>query len=382
MSGILQGALGSSRALLLGWFLPSAINILLYGVVVDPRHSGFDALTGGGGDAARPTLYALTGTLVLGLLLASLQTQLYRLLEGYLAWPDTLFRAGVRRHLSRKHLLQNRLQAAMLVQAEAAGPLCAEYAAALAAFRDHPVTSRYADRDARRGPVWLAILEERLNRYPVDDRQFAATRLGNAIRRLEEYGYDRFRLDTQVVWHELIAVVPEQVRKQAEDSRTGVDFFICLLYGHLLVAAAAFAQLGFGNPRPAWPLWALAGVLIALIAVWYRTAVVATDDWTGSVKALVDLGRKPLAEALGLELPGSLAAERSMWTLAGGLTSSPYSEQAGKLDRFRAPATPDRGGAATEAGAGSESEPEDEGKIEIEVEQARREGAKETATPS
>ncbi|HZP55112.1 hypothetical protein [Actinocrinis sp.] len=381
MSGILQGALGGSRALLLGWFLPSAINILLYGALVDPRHSGFDALSGGSGDAARPALYALTGTLVLGLLLASLQTQLYRLLEGYLAWPDSLFRAVVRRHLSRKHLLQNRLQAAMLVQAEAAGPLSAEYAAALAASRAHPVTGRYVDRDARRGPVWLAILEERLNRYPVDDRQFAATRLGNAIRRLEEYGYDRFRLDTQVVWHELIAVAPEQARKQAEDSRTGVDFFVCLLYGHLLVAAAAFLRLGFGSPHPAWKLWALAGVLLALIPVWYRTAVVATDDWTGSVKALVDLGRKPLAEALGLELPGSLAAERSMWTLAGGLTSSPYSEQAGQLDPFRAPATRDGGkaDAATEAGADAGSEDGAEAEVAIE---ARGEGVTEAATPS
>lgn len=335
MSGILQGALGSNRALLIGWFVPSAINILLYGVLADPQHSGFDALTGSSGDAARPTLYALAGSFVLGLLLASLQTPLYRLLEGYFGWPDSLFRAGVRRHLARKHLLQNRLQAAMLVHAEATGSLSDEHAAALAAFRSHPVTSRYVDRDARRGPVWLAILEERLSRYPVDDRQFAATRLGNAIRRLEEYGYDRFRLDTQVVWYELVAVVPEQARKQSEDSRIGVDFFVCLLYGHLLVAAAALVRVGIGHPHPAWKLWALAGGLIALTPVWYRTAVVATDDWAGAVKAMVDLGRKPLAEALALQLPQSLAAERSMWELAGGLTSSPYSERAGELDRFR-----------------------------------------------
>lgn len=343
MSGILQGALGSSRALLIGWFVPSAINILLYGALVDPHHSGFDALTGSGGDAARPTLYSLTATLVLGLLLASLQTPLYRLLEGYLGWPDALYRVGVRKHLSRKHLLQNRLQAAMLVQAEAASSLPDEHAAALAAFRAHPVTSRYVDRDARRGPVWLAILEERLNRYPVQDRQFAATRLGNAIRRLEEYGYDRFRLDTQVVWYELVAVAPDQARKQAEDARIGVDFFVCLLYGHLLVAAGALIQLGFGHPHPAWKLWALAGILIALTPVWYRTAVVATDDWTGAVKAMVNLGRKPLAEALALQLPPSLAAERDMWELTGGLTSSPYSERAAGLDRFRA--SPPREGA-------------------------------------
>jgi len=39
---------------------------------------------------------------------------------------------------------------------------------------------------------------------------------------------------------------------------------------------------------------------------------------------------------LALQLPQSLAAERGMWELAGGLTSSPYSERTAELDRFRA----------------------------------------------
>ncbi|MFG2490359.1 hypothetical protein ACGFSD_04685 [Streptomyces caniferus] len=57
-------------------------------------------------------------------------------------------------------------------------------------------------------------MHERLARYPVADDQIAPTRLGNAIRRFEEYGYDRYRLDTQVLWNELTGCVPDQVRRQ------------------------------------------------------------------------------------------------------------------------------------------------------------------------
>ena len=96
--------------------------------------------------------------------------------------------------------------------------------------------------------MWWSLLDERLHRYPSDDRQVTPTRLGNAIRRFEEYGYDRFRLDSQVLWHELNAVVLESARKQAEDARTSVDFFVCLIYGHLLVAVSACVELGIGTP--------------------------------------------------------------------------------------------------------------------------------------
>lgn len=50
------------------------------------------------------------------------------------------------------------------------------------------------------------------------------------IRRLEEYGYALYRLDSQVLWNELTATAPEQARRQV--TRTSVDFFIALLYGH------------------------------------------------------------------------------------------------------------------------------------------------------
>ena len=338
MSAILQGVLGGNRALLVGWFLPTAINVLLFGALIDPRLSGFSVVSGSsdGGGATRPTVYVLTGTLVVGLLLAALQTLLYRILEGYLGWPRRMAEAGTHRHTAYKHLLQSRLDAAGLVQLERAGTLTGEQHAALQAFRAHRVTARYVEADCSRGPIWLAVLEERLRRYPIDDQQVAPTSLGNAIRRLEEYGYNRFRLDTQLLWHELITVVPEQARRHVEDARIGVDFFVCLLSGHLLAILAAVVELAFGHPQHPWRIAAVAVGLLAASVVWYRTAIVATDEWTASVRALVNLGRKPLADALGLKLPDSLDDERGMWAITAELTVAPYAGWMSQMDHYRA----------------------------------------------
>ena len=338
MSGVLQSALGSSRALLVGWFLPSLLNLLILGFVIVPRLSGFQPGSGEA-DAARSTVFALVGTTVLGLTLAALQTPLYRMLEGYLGWPERLFQMGRRRQLARKHLLANRLDAAALVSEETAGTLSQADVQALAAFRVHPVTGPFVGVDARKGPVWLSLLDGRLTRFPACDDQVTPTRLGNAIRRFEEYGYDRFRLDSQVLWHELNAIVPEPARKQNEDARTSVDFFVCLLYGHLLVAATACVVLGIGTPTRPWLVAAAIIGLPLLANTWYRVAVIATDDWAGAVRAMVDLGRQPLATSMGLALPKALEDERTMWTLVVELVGDPYRATMVELDKFRTAGT-------------------------------------------
>jgi hypothetical protein len=177
-------------------------------------------------------------------------------------------------------------------------------------------------------------LAERL-RYPVDDGQVAPTRLGNAIRRFEEYGYDRYRLDSQTLWYELTAAAPKPLSQQIDTARAGVDFFVCLLYGQLLVALITVASLGAPHSR-VLPLAVTAACLIILIPVWYRLAWVTTDDWALAVRALVDLGRKPLAERAGLCLPHELDREREMWIQYCQMVLWPYdASRAAGLDEFR-----------------------------------------------
>lgn len=180
------------------------------------------------------------------------------------------------------------------------------------------------------------MLREELRRYPIDDGQILPTRLGNAIRRFEEYGWNRYRLDSQSLWSRLISVVPEPVRKQVDTAQVGVDFFVCLLYGHIAVAITAITVIAVrGNST--WAL--LAGVVVPLLLVplWYRLAVATTDQWAVAVQALVDLGRVPLAAALGSIMPTAIEEERTMWERVSRFSSREYDTERGKLlSEFRA----------------------------------------------
>ncbi|KAK1181407.1 hypothetical protein B7755_026655 [Streptomyces sp. NBS 14/10] len=340
MGDIAKGVLGGAWTLLVGWILPTALNLSVFFFTVAPSLHHIDlAQRLWPSSKVDTALLLLTVSLLLGLVVSAVQTLLYRLLEGYVLWPAAAYDARCRRHRQTKRDLGDRLALLRLEGRERAGGLSPEATRQLADLRANPRIGRAARRDRLRTAAQRALLQERLRRYPIADDQVAPTRLGNAIRRLEEYGYDRFRLDTQVLWGELTGTAPEQVRRQEELARVSVDFFIALLYGHAAVAAAALAALASGDAdRPV--LLTTAAVLVALIPLWYRSAVTATDEWAAAVRALVNVGRKPLAESLGLALPSELAAERTMWTLVCLLSRAPYHERAAALDPYRADPQP------------------------------------------
>jgi hypothetical protein len=290
---IAKGVLGGGWALLVGWILPTALNLAVFTLAVAPslhRPTVLDPLwpTSKGPTA----LVLLVAAVLLGLVLNALQTPLYRLLEGYALWPAAAYERGCRVQRSRRQRTADRLA-------------------------DPAFTSS----------IRRALLREKLSRYPVSDKQITPTRLGNAIRRFEEYGYDRYRLDTQVLWNELTSAAPEPATKQVVTARTSVDFFVALLYGHVAVAVTAFASLSASHAHR--PVLVITGVsLIVLAPAWYHAAVAATDEWAAAVRALVNLGRKPLADGLGLALPKSLEDERRMWRLVARMSNKPYAPAA------------------------------------------------------
>ncbi|MEE4495158.1 hypothetical protein [Streptomyces sp. BE230] len=337
MGDIAKGVLGGAWTLLVGWILPTALNLSVFwfGVAPSLRHAPLAArlwpTTGSSG-----ALLLLAMSILLGLVLAALQSPLYRVLEGYLLWPSRSYDRGCARHLRSKHDLQDRLALLRLArrEEERVDQPSRDDAAELARLRTNSRIARAARKDQRRTPVQRSLIREKLARYPVDDGQIAPTRLGNAIRRFEEYGHDRFRLDTQVLWNELTGTAPEQVRRQVDLARASVDFFVSLLSGHAVIAVAAAAALFAPNAHVV-ALLVSAVVLGCLMPLWYRAAIAATDEWAAAVRALVNVGRKPLAESLGLALPSSLEGERAMWALVTKLSRLPYHERATALDVHR-----------------------------------------------
>lgn len=234
MGDIAKGALGGAWSLLVGWVLPTALNLAVLTTALLPSLRGVPPFEHAADLASgRGALAFLTASLMLGLVLNALQNPLYRILEGYLLWPSFAYEYGCRRHQAIRQCLTDRLLLMRLERRATDGSLPPVDMADLALLRHSPRLARYRDVDRRSTVTRRALLQELLARYPVDEGHLAPTRLGNAIRRFEIYAYDRYQLDSQLLWNELTATAPEQARRQVDTARTSVDFFVCLLYGHI-----------------------------------------------------------------------------------------------------------------------------------------------------
>ena len=76
--------------------------------------------------------------------------------------------------------------------------------------------SKAAGEEASVGKAVLSgLLYERTARYPEQSGQFSPTAFGNAIRRLETYARDRYKLDSQLLWNHLTAAAPDRQSRQS-----------------------------------------------------------------------------------------------------------------------------------------------------------------------
>lgn len=313
MADILSGLVGSGPAFIFAWVFPSGVATALF-VITVLRPLGLDGRLGIASlDPAGQALALGLAATAIGLVMNALSAPLYRLLEGYLWWPASLRRWGTNRARRRRAELDRRAQ-------EGSG-------------------------------IERNLAQERLQRYPLSDEQIAPTRLGNAIRAFETYGKQRYRLDSQILWIDLIAVAPESLRKELETARSSVDFFVASCYLSLLFAVGSVVSLVFApsGPKPEVAIAGVVGVLLVPIA--YRSAVASCSYWDACVRALVDTGRQPLASALSLDLPHTIARERAMWDLVVAFSYYGFEERwAHRLDEFRVGA-----GQATAAGSTSDA---------------------------
>jgi hypothetical protein len=88
---------------------------------------------------------------------------------------------------------------------------------------------------------------------------------------------------------------------------------------------------------PYWILAVVGAILLVLVRAWYEIVVQSTDDRAAAVRSMVNLGRRPLADSLGLQLPDTFEDERAMWSLVASPVARPYHPRRARLDRYRNP---------------------------------------------
>jgi hypothetical protein len=169
------------------------------------------------------------------------------------------------------------------------------------------------------------------------------------MRALETYGADRFHLDSQIFWTELISVVPDQLRSECDQARASVDFFVALVYlsttfgiGSLVAGILLLTGEASINPTSIhWKLLVVGSASLVLCRFWYNFAILSSSWWAGAVRALVNVGRSKFASAMNLTLPPSLAEERHMWDLLTRLVFYGFDPKvSSELDRFRVSTAP------------------------------------------
>jgi hypothetical protein len=263
------------------WIVPSATSVAVFVLFVLPdlrRVLGGGVLNADGTLIGSAALFATT-VLILSVLFAYTALPAYRLLEGY-----TLPQWLKRRLLSRQMRHWYRLQA-------------------LSELATRPGAS-------------TGLSVDDLNAYPSSVEDVLPTRLGNALRAMERYGVERFGLDSQLLWYELQSITSPTLRRDTEDARASVDFFLAgVVHASLLCLVStcvAAASLVTRSPLATGSV-CVALISLVLIPLSYREAVRNVEEWRSAVQALVNVGRDGLFTALGFRKPMTFRQEREFW---------------------------------------------------------------------
>lgn len=278
MGDLFKALTGSLSRFVFAWMIPSVVTLGVFWLFLfDAVHEVWpfrEIASAGKSDPVESGLLFVFFVLVLSILFAYSSLPIYRPLEGY-SLPARVKATMQRRHQREWHRLQWHLQ-----------------------------------RENQTGQPMDGLIIERMNYYPVTLGRVAPTRLGNALKAMESFGVTRYGLDSQSLWYELQAVVPETTRRQTEEGRAPVDFFVSSIAHMSLLSAGSLLIAVTQHDLHALLLFSGTAAVVPLS---YRLAVKNVKDWTGSVRALVNLGRRPLAERLGLNMPSSLGDEKEMW---------------------------------------------------------------------
>jgi hypothetical protein len=299
--GDLFKALSSGFArFVLAWIAPSVLTLGLFCLFVLPEVKQFWLVT----QVLAPTRNNQFASVVVfaffvlffSVLFAYTAAPIYRLLEGY-TLPKWL----------RRRLLRRQLRTWRRVRA---------------------IELRYRVT----GKMSSNLDFELIDSYPHRQSEVQATRLGNAMRAMETFGVTRYGLDSQALWYELQGVAPEGTRRDTEEGRIPVDFFVSSLAHMTTLGVVAIAvAVATGTALPAFVgVFALATTPFA-----YRMAIENIAEWAAATKALVNLGRLDLATHLGLRMPNTLADEREMWDAYVAVIEENDPSESETYDRYR-----------------------------------------------
>lgn len=280
MSTLFQDLSAGFGRFVYAWLVPSAAAVAAFVVLVLPdlrRIAGPRVLGGHATALGSAALFAIT-VLILSVVFAYTSLPAYRLIEGY-TMPRWLSRRLVKRHIRKWYRIHTLLEL-----------------------------------EAKSGAEIGLETEEQLA-YPESVEDVLPTRLGNALRAMEQYGEERFGLNSQLLWYELRSIASPTLRRDYEDARATVDFFQAAIVHSVLlgVVAIGVAIASVAQNSVAVRSISVAVACAALVPLAYREAVRNMDEWRATTQALVNVGRSTIPATLGFRTARSFQEERQFW---------------------------------------------------------------------
>jgi hypothetical protein len=339
LSDILKGLTGGWN-FLVSWVFPSAIAWSVFALFLFPELQHVPIFSDiAGTSPANKTLVLAGAAIFTGLLLNSLSTVLFRVIEVYYPIPPRIETWLRNRQQFRQQALRNQLQELKdlrkkLELASAGSKGSSENEVRIDKF---PLSAKTIGSNVSQTgiDIKIGLLRERLRRYPADDRQLGSTQFANALRAIETYGWDRYRLDSQILWSELISAVPDSLRTEEESARSPINFSVSMIYLSALLGVACLAvNLGLSGSSIAPTVVGVISLL--LVPVWYKLAVLNTRYLRSVQQAIVNIGRVELAKKMGLTIPRKLQDEREMWEQLFWFVDERFDEEyVSGLDSYR-----------------------------------------------
>lgn len=289
--------------------------------------------------AANKSLVILGASVLTGLLLNSLSTILFRVIEAYYLIPEPIAIWLRERQHRREQVLRNQLQELQGLrdnQKQIPTGSGESHGNEVSSYRNPRSAKTAGTNVSQTGiDVKIGLIRERLRRYPTDDRQLGPTQFANALRAIETYGWDRYRLDSQTLWSELMSAVPDSLRAEEESARTPINFSVSMMYlsGLLgIVCLAVSFSIGGSSIAPI----AVGIIALLLVPAWYKLAVLNTRYLSSVIQAIVNVGRVELAKKMGLIIPRRLQDERDMWERTFWFVDERFNEKyASDLNSYR-----------------------------------------------
>jgi hypothetical protein len=171
--------------------------------------------------------------------------------------------------------------------------------------------------------------EEEAGRIQTDtaalDRQYGslatikATRLGNVIESYNQYSFKRYKMEAEIFWPRLRAVIKPEYFELVREPRILLDFSLTmaslsLIYALLALIAGPWLWYNYWF----WALLAAAG--FAVTNFFYRLSIRAANQLGEMMRACFDLFRLDLMATLERPHPETFVAEQAQWEELSKLT--------------------------------------------------------------